>query len=123
MDGLADRGTQAAGSGCPAEADRLRSRIGELAEDLAGDSARAAEEITAGADAAGLAGSQRTGADTCARYLNGRHEYLHYDQALGAGWPIATGVIEGACRHLIADRRPVHTRRLTCPCNQHCRRR
>jgi hypothetical protein len=38
------------------------------------------------------------------RYLNARHEYLRYDQALEAGWPIATGVIEGACRHLIADR-------------------
>ncbi|MGH3123184.1 MAG: ISKra4 family transposase [Streptosporangiaceae bacterium] len=71
---------------------------------LAGDSARAAEQITAEAGAAGLDGSQRTGADTCVRYLNGRHEYLRYDQALAAGWPIATGVIEGACRHLIADR-------------------
>lgn len=29
---------------------------------------------------------------------------MHYDRALAAGWPIATGVIEGACRHLIADR-------------------
>jgi hypothetical protein len=45
-----------------------------------------------------------TGADTCARYLAGKHEYLRYDQALAAGWPIATGIIEGACRHLIADR-------------------
>ena len=71
---------------------------------LAGDSARAAEEITAKADAAGLEGSQRNGADTCVRYLNGKYEYLRYDQALEAGWPIATGIIEGACRHLIADR-------------------
>ncbi|MGO9188057.1 MAG: hypothetical protein ACLP8X_06270 [Streptosporangiaceae bacterium] len=71
---------------------------------LAGDSARAAGEITAEADAASLEGSQRAGADTCVRYLNGRHDYLRYDQALEAGWPIATGVIEGACRHLIADR-------------------
>jgi hypothetical protein len=31
-------------------------------------------------------------------------EYLHYDQALASGWPIATGVVEGACRHLIGDR-------------------
>lgn len=29
---------------------------------------------------------------------------VHYDQALAAGWPIATAVIEGACRHLIGDR-------------------
>jgi hypothetical protein len=71
---------------------------------LAGDSARAAAEITAEADAAGLEGSRRTGADACVRYLRNKHDYLRYDQALAAGWPIATGVIEGACRHLIADR-------------------
>jgi hypothetical protein len=29
---------------------------------------------------------------------------LPTDKALEAGWPIATGVIEGACRHRIADR-------------------
>jgi len=70
---------------------------------LAGGSARAAQGITAEADAAGLEGSRRTGADACARYLGNKHDYLRYDQALAAGWPIATGVIEGACRHL-ADR-------------------
>ena len=71
---------------------------------LAGDSDRAAQEITAEADAAGLAGHQRHGTDTCVRYLTSKREFLRYDQALEAGWPIATGVIEGACRHLIADR-------------------
>ena len=71
---------------------------------LAGDSARAAAEITAEADAAGLTAAQRAGADACVRYLTTKHEYLRYDQALAAGWPIATGVIEGACRHLIGDR-------------------
>jgi hypothetical protein len=29
---------------------------------------------------------------------------LQYDQALAQGLPIATGVIEGACRHLVKDR-------------------
>ena len=29
---------------------------------------------------------------------------LRYDQYLRQGLPIATGVIEGACRHLIVDR-------------------
>ena len=38
------------------------------------------------------------------RYLENNKKYLRYDQALAAGWPIATGVIEGACRHLIGDR-------------------
>jgi hypothetical protein len=71
---------------------------------LAGGSARASEEITAEADSAGLAGSRRAGANACVRYLDARQEFLRYGQALEAGWPIATGVIEGACRHLIADR-------------------
>jgi hypothetical protein len=71
---------------------------------LAGDSKRVAREITAEADANGLHGSRRAGAGACVRYLSGRHEYLRYGQALTDGWPIATGIIEGACRHLIADR-------------------
>jgi hypothetical protein len=71
---------------------------------LAGESARVAAEITAEADAAGLTAGQRNGADTCIRYLTSKQEFLRYDQALAAGWPIATGVIEGACRHLIGDR-------------------
>ena len=60
--------------------------------------------IRAEAGAAGLAGTRRNGADACVRYLGSKREFLRYDQALQAGWPIATGVIEGACRHLIADR-------------------
>lgn len=32
------------------------------------------------------------------------HAFLDYPKALRAGWPIATGVIEGACRHLVKDR-------------------
>jgi hypothetical protein len=71
---------------------------------LTGNSAQAAAGITAEAGAAGLTASQRHGADTCVHYLTSKHEFLHYDQALAAGWPIATGVIEGACRHLIGDR-------------------
>ena len=71
---------------------------------LTGNSAQVAAGITAEAEAAGLTASQRHGADTCVHYLTSKHEFLRYDQALAAGWPIATGVIEGACRHLIGDR-------------------
>jgi hypothetical protein len=72
---------------------------------LAGHSDLVAEEITAEADAAALTPGQRTSADACVRYLTGKNEYLRYDQALEAGWPIATGVIEGACRQrIVADR-------------------
>ena len=33
-----------------------------------------------------------------------KQPYLDYPRALANGWPIATGVIEGACRHLVQDR-------------------
>ena len=46
----------------------------------------------------------RENADKCADYLLKYRQYLRYDQYLSKGYPIATGVIEGACRHLVNDR-------------------
>lgn len=40
----------------------------------------------------------------CANYLVKNTRWLHYDRALADGLPIATGVIEGACRYLVQDR-------------------
>ncbi|HEX9539083.1 MAG TPA: ISKra4 family transposase [Streptosporangiaceae bacterium] len=37
-------------------------------------------------------------------YLTNNHMHMRYDKALAAGWPIATGMIEGACRFVIEDR-------------------
>jgi len=48
--------------------------------------------------------NKRHGADRCADYLLAKRPYLDYPTALKNGWPIATGVIEGACRHLVKDR-------------------
>ena len=48
--------------------------------------------------------NKRKGADDCADYLLNNKDMLKYDQYLAAGYPIATGVIEGACRHLVNDR-------------------
>lgn len=39
-----------------------------------------------------------------AGYYERNQAYMHYDRYLAAGWPIASGVIEGACRHLVKDR-------------------
>ncbi len=52
----------------------------------------------------------KTGAKTakdCARYIAGHKLYMDYVTYLKQGLPIATGVIEGACRHLIKDRMDV----------------
>jgi hypothetical protein len=51
-----------------------------------------------------LGASQRKPADEAAVYLTNKAPYLDYPTALTQGWPIATGIIEGACRHLIKDR-------------------
>lgn len=73
-------------------------------------------ELTPGQVAAGMRRSatlqkltkkKREGADTCARYLIRKRKLLNYAQALRQGYPIATGVVEGACRHLIARRMDV----------------
>lgn len=46
----------------------------------------------------------RENIDKCADYLLNNQERLAYGDALKQGFPIASGVIEGACRHLINDR-------------------
>ena len=48
-------------------------------------------------------------------YLQAKEPYLDYPRALAAGWPIATGVIEGACRHLVADRMGITGARWSLP--------
>ncbi|MFJ8929945.1 ISKra4 family transposase [Streptomyces sp. NPDC102364] len=71
---------------------------------LAGHVARAAAEMTGQAEAERLPAARREAVAACHRYLTGHLNQLHYDTALEKGWPIATGAVEGACRHLIADR-------------------
>ena len=66
----------------PGFGDRDAGLPGQLDDDLAGDPV------------------ERAGADECARYLENKKDYLGYATALGNGWPIATGIIEGACRHI-----------------------
>src|SRR5712691_10324154 len=45
-----------------------------------------------------------TDVDKAVTYLTNNHAHMRYDKALAAGWPLATGVIEGACRFVIEDR-------------------
>ena len=52
----------------------------------------------------GLAEEARVGVDACADYLLKYASYVRYDRYLEEGLPIATGVIEGACRYLVKDR-------------------
>ena len=42
--------------------------------------------------------------EDCLAYFAVRSEYMKYDEYLAAGYPIGSGVVEGACRHLVKDR-------------------
>jgi hypothetical protein len=71
---------------------------------LDGHALAVAAGIRRRATATRLPKSKRAKADECAKYLTNKAAYLNYPTALTSGWPIATGIIEGACRHLVADR-------------------
>jgi len=67
---------------------------------LHGNARQVAAGIRRRATACGYSGPERAGADEAARYLDNKKDYLDYATALEKGWPIATGIIEGACRHI-----------------------
>ena len=71
---------------------------------LHGDASQLAERIRARVLGSKLTAAQRKAALEAATYLTNKAPYLDYPTALAKGWPIATGVIEGACRHLVKDR-------------------
>ncbi len=48
--------------------------------------------------------TQRQTLNTTIGYYQRNLPYMHYDQYLAQGWPIGTGVVEGACGHLVKDR-------------------
>lgn len=71
---------------------------------LGGQARQVAATIRRQATRQRLGATKRKGADSCANYLTSKSPYLDYPTALERGWPIATGIIEGACRHLVKDR-------------------
>ena len=71
---------------------------------LQGKASDVAAGIRRSATLKNLSSTEREKADKCADYLLKYRKYLRYDQYLQRGYPIASGVIEGACRHLVKDR-------------------
>jgi hypothetical protein len=51
-----------------------------------------------------LSKPKREKLDQYLNYFAERREYMKYDEYLAAGYPIGSGVVEGACRHLVKDR-------------------
>ena len=71
---------------------------------LAGRLAQVISELRRLATAQDATAVQQAALTKAANYFERNMSYMHYDQYLANGWPIASGVIEGACRHLVKDR-------------------
>lgn len=71
---------------------------------LQGQAKRVAAGLRRAASRSRLTAKQRKPVDVTADYLNKYADFLRYDDYLAEGLPIATGVIEGACRYLVKDR-------------------
>ena len=71
---------------------------------LQGDVSETAAGMRRSATRRYLAEEKRLAVDKCAEYLLKNKPRLDYRTALAKGWPMGTGVVEGACRHVVKDR-------------------
>jgi hypothetical protein len=62
-----------------------------------------------------LRGNKRKVVRSAIEYLGNNREHMRYDEYLAAGYPIGSGVAEGACRHLVKDRMEQTGMRWTLP--------
>lgn len=51
-----------------------------------------------------LLGKKREAVKAAITYFENHRDYMRYDEYLAQGYPVASGVIESACRHIIQDR-------------------
>jgi hypothetical protein len=71
---------------------------------LNGESSTVAAGMRRSATLRGLSEKERAPVDKCANYFLRCGHMMRYDELLAAGAPIATGVVEGACKYLVRDR-------------------
>ena len=84
------------------EAHRLLQR--QLRRVLAGDVAKVIRTLSTQASRRGLAWKRREELKTICGYFRNNAHRMRYSEYLVAGYPIASGVIEGACRYVVKDR-------------------
>ena len=71
---------------------------------LSGHTAQLITDFRERAQASATTASQREQLVQTANYFERNLPYMDYPTYLARGWPIASGVIEGACRHFVKDR-------------------
>lgn len=81
--------------------DFVRERLLRVLQGKAAGVIRGLREMATKHD---LHGPQKKTIRAVCGYLEANLERMHYDAYLAAGYPIASGAIEGACRHLVKDR-------------------
>ena len=79
----------------------VRSRLLEI---LKGRSPAVVKGIRRMATLRKIKGEKRKTIDRACNYIESNEKRMRYDEYLKNGYPIATGVIEGACGHLVKDR-------------------
>ena len=71
---------------------------------LQGDVSQVVKGMRQSATKRGLRGQKKKAVETTAAYFYRNRDHMRYDEYLRKGWPIATGVVEGACKNLVKDR-------------------
>ncbi len=84
--------------------DRLAWIRTHLEQLLAGDTPAVITALEAAAQDPARTATQRKALLGTAGYDRRNAPYMHYDAYLARGWPVGTGVVEGACGHLVKDR-------------------
>jgi hypothetical protein len=79
----------------------VRQRVTQVLEGKVETVSRALRRLAA---ERGLNAVKKEALHRIGRYFTKNRQRMRYDVYLRAGYPIASGVIEGACRHLIKDR-------------------
>ena len=93
--------------------DRLAWTRTHLEQLLAGDTPAVITALEAAAQDPARTVTQCKALQSTAGYDRRNAPYMHYDTYLARGWPVGTGVVEGACGHLVKDRMEQAGRRWT----------
>jgi hypothetical protein len=102
---MLERLWQAAHCFCPEGSDEAQAFVTQrLKRVLEGDVGRVIGGLRQMATKQGLRGAKLTQLNRAIGYLHNNRRFMRYDQYLAAGYPIGSGVAEGACRHLVKDR-------------------
>lgn len=89
----------------PEGSDEAREFVNQrLRRILQGDVGRVVGGLKQMATKRGLRGAKLKQLEAAVGYLHRNRRFMKYDQYLAAGYPIGSGVAEGACRHLVKDR-------------------